>query len=295
MKNMSGLSALWLCCIIVAFSPVMGKMSVGVVAPVLLVFLSTLAAIAFFTPWIIKNKQLKVLFARETLLKFFIIGTFGTALPFTILLVALKYTTPVNAAVMQQTEMVYSLVFAYFLLGEKPTFMQLAGTALIILGVCVLLINGRIAINLRGDLLIVFSTWTLQLGSSIAKRLPKELDYKLIATARNVFALPVLILVMLYFWYTGGLFVKPNAQFWGVLFYTGVFKYSLAMIFWYMALRKLDLAKITALYLSYPVLSFVLSVLLGFDTVETHKIVGLAITMAGAYMMTVVVKRGTNK
>ena len=288
---MSGLTALWLCTIIVAFSPVMGKMSVGVVSPALLVLMGSVLASAFFTPWLLKNNQFKILFARETLWKFFIIGTFGTSLYFTVLLVALIYTTPVNAAVMQQTEMIYSLLFAYFFLGERPTVMQLAGTVLIVAGVSVLLINNGFSLNWKGDLLIIGSTWMLQLGSTVAKKLPTELDYKLVAAARNFFALPVLILVSLFLWYKGALFVKPVYQFWGVLFYMGIFKYALAMIFWYLALKKLDLAKITALYLSYPVLSFILSVLLGFDKVEAHKILGMLLTLAGAYMMTVVINR----
>jgi len=296
MKNLSGLTSIFLCSLMIAFSPIVGKISVGVVLPALLVLLSAIIATAFFMPWVIKNNQLKVLFARKTLLQFFTIGTFGTALMFTVLLIALKYTTPANAAVLQQSEMVYSLIFAYFLFKEKPTVKQLAGTALIILGVTVLLINGRFSLNLKGDLLIIGSTWMLQLSASVAKRLPKELDYKLISTARNVFAIPVMIVVVLVHWRSGGsLFLTPNIKFWGVLAYTGIFKYALAMIFWYIALRKLDLAKMTALYLSYPVLTFAFSVLLGFDKIEIHKVIGLALTMIGVYLMTITVNAKTNK
>lgn len=289
MKNLSGVGALWLCCLIVAFSPIMGKVSVGVVSAPLLVFLSVTLASLFFTPLVIKNKQFKALFARETLLKFFLIASFGTALPFTIFLFAMQYTTPVNAAVLQQTEMVYSLIFAYFLLGEKPGLKQLAGTALIIIGVTVLLTGGPFSMHWKGDAMIIGSTWMLQLGSSIAKRLPKELDANLIACARNVFAIPVMLIVL--FFMRDGLFITNGVKFWGVLLYTGIFKYALAMVFWYFALRRLDLAKITATYLAYPVLSFMLSIMLGFDAAAPHKILGLAITMAGVYLMTMVMRR----
>ena len=81
---MKPLLAAWVCWAIVGLSPVAGKFAVGVISPALLVFLGTLIGVLYFTPWITKNHKWGELVAKETLWKFLFIGTFGTALPFTI-------------------------------------------------------------------------------------------------------------------------------------------------------------------------------------------------------------------
>lgn len=288
---MKPLLAVWLCWAIVGFSPIAGRYAVGVVSPALLVFLGTLMAVAFFTPWLTRSRQWGALFAKETRWKFLFIGTFGTALPFSILLWALHYTTPGNAAILQQSELLYSLLIAFIFLKEIPTKAQLAGSALVLAGVVLILLKEQYTPRWTGDLMVVGCTWMLQAASCVAKKLPKHLDHRVIAAARNVYALPALAVILAVMSLQGGLVFKPGAQSFGVLLYTGVFKYGLAMILWYQALRALDLSKITAIYLSYPVLSFVLSILLGFEKPHLYQFIGLTLTLAGAYWVSLIVKK----
>ena len=76
---MNPLAATWLCWAIIGLSPIAGKYAVGVISPVLLVFLGTLIGVLYFTPWITKNHKWGELLAKETRWKFLFIGTFGTA------------------------------------------------------------------------------------------------------------------------------------------------------------------------------------------------------------------------
>ena len=288
---MNPLLAVWLCWAIIGFSPIAGRYAVGVISPVLLVFLATIAAAAFFAPWLTKNKKWKDVFAKETRMKFLFIGTFGTALPFSVLLWALHYTTPANAAILQQSELLYSLLFAAVFLREIPTKQQLAGSALILSGVILILLKEQYSIRWTGDLLVVGCTWMLQAASCVAKKLPKRLDHRTIAAARNIYALPALGILLAVLALQGEITLKPNLQSAGVLLYTGIFKYGWAMILWYQAIRALDLGKVTAIYLSYPVLSFILSLLLGFEKPLPYQFVGLGLTLAGAYWMSIIVKK----
>lgn len=289
---MSALTAAWVCWAIVGLSPIVGKLAVGVISPVLLVLLGTLLGVFYFTPWVTKNHQWGVLFSRQTRWKFLFIGTFGTALPFTISLIALHYTTPGNAAILQQTELFYSLLIAAIFLREIPSKAQLLGSMLIVVGVLVILLKAQYTPRWTGDLLIIGSTWMLQAGSTVAKKLPKHLDYRLIGMARNLFALPALLIILgvllaLHEPFT----LHVNWKMWSVLGYTGIFKYGLAMVVWYKAIRALDLSKVTAIYLSYPVLSLALSTLLGMDTPSLHQCLGLLVTCAGAYWVSLTVKK----
>lgn len=289
---MSPLLSAWVCWAIVGLSPIAGKFAVGVISPVLLVFLGTLLGVLYFTPWVTKNRQWGNLLARRTWWKFLFIGTFGTALPFTVLLVALHYTTPGNAAILQQSELFYSLLIAAIFLREIPSKSQLTASALIVAGVLVILLKEQYTPRWTGDLMIVGSTWMLQAGSTVAKKLPKDLDYRLIGMARNLFALPALLVILAVLAALHEPFtLKLNMQMFSVLGYTGIFKYGLAMVVWYKAIRALDLSKVTAIYLSYPVLSLALSTLLGMDTPSLHQGLGLLITCAGAYWVSLTVKK----
>ena len=236
---MNPLAATWLCWAIIGLSPIAGKYAVGVISPVLLVFLGTLIGVLYFTPWITKNHKWGELLAKETRWKFLFIGTFGTALPFTISLLALHYTTPGNAAILQQSELLYSLLFAALFLKEYPTKSQLAGSALIVLGVAFILIKEHYTPRWTGDLLIVGSTWMLQAGSTLAKKLPAHLDYRLIGMARNLYAIPALLIIVAVLAWCDTLVLKPNLQMFSVLTYTGVLKYGLAMVLWYKAIRMI--------------------------------------------------------
>lgn len=288
---MNPLAATWLCWAIVGLSPIAGKYAVGVISPALLVFLGTLIGVLYFMPWVTKNHKWGELLARETRWKFLFIGTFGTALPFTISLIALHYTTPGNAAILQQSELLYSLLFAAIFLKEFPTRSQLLGSALIVLGVLFILLKEHYTPRWIGDLLIVGSTWMLQAGSTVAKKLPKQLDYRVIGMARNLFALPALIIIMAVILCTDGVIIKPNLQMFSVLSYTGLLKYGLAMVLWYKAIRAMDLSRVTAIYLSYPVLSLLGSATLGLEKITPYQIFGLVLTLFGAYWVSRLVNK----
>ncbi len=290
---MNPLLAAWLCWAIVGLSPIAGHYAVGVLNPVLLSFLGTILAVAYFTPWVTQHKQWGELLAPQHRLKFLFIGTFGTALPFSIILWAFHYTTPGNAAILQQSELVYSLIIAAIFLHEIPTKQQLFGSALVLAGVLLILLKEKYTPRWTGDLMIIACPWMFQAASCMAKKLPKHLHHRTIAAARNLYALLVLTLLLAFLaWKNGGHFTcKPGLQAMWVLLYTGILKYGWAMILWYQAIRALDLSKVTAIYLSYPVLSFALSVLLGLETPHTYQFIGMILTLTGAYWISWLVQK----
>ncbi|MBR3632025.1 MAG: DMT family transporter [Elusimicrobiaceae bacterium] len=294
---MNPLLAAWLCWAIVGLSPIAGHYAVGFINPVLLSFLGTILAVLFFAPWLTKQKQWHVLFAKQTRLKFLFIGTFGTALPFSIILWAFHYTTPTNAAILQQSELIYSILIAWIFLREIPTKKTLTAGALILSGVLLILCKEHYTPRWSGDLMIVACPWMFQAASCMAKKLPSQLHHRTIAAARNLYALPVLTLLLLFLmWQKGGnLLCKANFQTTWVLLYTGILKYGWAMILWYQAIRALDLSKVTAIYLSYPVLSFVLSVLLGIEIPHLYQLFGMILTLCGAYWMSFIVQKQQEK
>ena len=58
----------------------------------------------------------------------------------------------------------------------------------------------------------------------------------------------------------------------------------------------MDLGKATAIILSYPVMTFIMSVLLGLDKITVFKVLGLILALSGAYIVTgIVSKQGEAK
>ena len=139
MFKVSPVAAIWLAWFFVASNVVVTKFATPYAASALYMLVSCVAATVLFMPYLLKTGGHKVLFKKGVWQQCLLMATFGTALPMTIFMLALNYTTPTNAAVLNQFEMVYSLIMAYFLLGEKPTGKQFFGSALIIFGVGILL------------------------------------------------------------------------------------------------------------------------------------------------------------
>lgn len=292
MFKVSPVAAIWLAWFFVASNVVVTKFATPYAASALYMLVSCVAATVLFLPYLLKTGGHKVLFKKGVWQQCLLMATFGTALPMTIFMLALNYTTPTNAAVLNQFEMVYSLIMAYFLLGEKPTGKQFFGSALIIFGVGILLWHTGMSVQLKGDLLILGSLWMFQLSHIFAKKLPADMPPALIAAARAIFAIPALALLTGVLWSIQGpqLFVTSSGILWGTLAFSAVCNYFIGNTFWYTAIRNMHLGKATAIILSYPVLTFILSVLLKQDAITIYKVLGMALAMTGAYIVTGIIK-----
>ena len=218
------------------------------------------------------------------------LGTLGTALPMTVFMIALNFTTPTNAAILNQFEIVYSILLAWLFLKERPTFKQIGGSLLVIAGVTLLLWQAGFSVQLKGDLMIIGCLWMFQLSHIFAKKLPAEMDPQMIAAARALFALPALFLLIIYIVCTQGIIFIPVPTLWWTLIFSAVINYFLGNTFWYYAIRNMDLGKASAIILSYPVMTFVLSALFGLDKITIFKVLGLLLALLGAYIVTGIVK-----
>ncbi len=66
---------------------------------------------------------------------------------------------------------------------------------------------------------------------------------------------------------------------------------ALNNVLWYKAIFNMDLSKATAIVLSYPALTMLLSQLFGIARVRPCQLAGMALAMAGACWVTLLVKR----
>ena len=277
--------------LILGFSPIIGGMSVNLISPVLLVLLASIMGFVYFLPPLKKSKQIGAVFEKKYLFKYFLISNFGNALPFCAMLYALKWTTPANIAILNQVEMIYSLLFCAIFLKEKITLKQIIASFLIIAGATILMFEKGLTPHLKGDLIVVFCVWMFQASHILIKKLPSEIDNNLICATKNFYSIPVLIVLLLIF--------EPNPVFnynlslLIVLVYMGIIRYRLSYNLWVCAIRNLELAKTTAVALSFPALTLVLSVLFGYDKFSLFNISGLLLTMFGAFWLNKLMNKKT--
>ncbi len=285
--KLSPVQALWLALFITAGSPIAGKFSVGYMSPSFILLAGTLTTLALYAPWLTKHKMWGRLLDKDIRFRLSVMGLFGTALPFMLLLLALRWTTPSNSAILNQAESVYSLIFAFLFLRERPSLKQIAGTVMVVAGaVLILAVNGYTPMW-KGDLIVIGTVWMFQVSHIAAKKLLPDISVDFITAARGfygflwsaVLALAALPLGM-------EISFKPSAVSVAALFYIAVFVYTLRNKFWYQAIRNMPLAKATAVILSYPVFTYILSVATGFDKIQLYQAAGLALALGGAYMVT---------
>lgn len=285
--KLSPVQALWLALFITAGSPIAGKFSVGYMSPSFILLAGTLTTLALYAPWLTKHKMWGRLVDKDIRFRLSVMGLFGTALPFMLLLLALRWTTPSNSAILNQAESVYSLIFAFLFLRERPSLKQIAGTVMVVAGaVLILAVNGYTPMW-KGDLIVIGTVWMFQVSHIAAKKLPADISVDFITAARGfygflwsaILALAALPLGM-------EISFKPSAVSVAALFYIAVFVYTLRNKFWYQAIRNMPLAKATAVILSYPVFTYILSVATGFDKIQLYQAAGLALALGGAYMVT---------
>lgn len=284
--------AIWLAWLATSVNVVISKLAVPYVTSALFLFFACLIAVVCFRFYFGKSGEWEKLFRKDVWPKALGMGTFGTALPMTIFMVALNYTTPVNAAIANQFEIIYSLVLSAIILKEHPTLKQIGGSVLILLGVGMIVLEGGTTLQAKGDLMVVGCLWMYQVSHIFAKKLPSDLGPQTIAAARAFYAMPALgVLCLCLYAFQGPLqFDGQAAPLWIILFASALINYFLGNSYWYQAIRNMDLSKATAIILSYPVMTYVLSVAFGQDKITLTKISGMILAVGGAYIVTGIVK-----
>jgi len=292
MFNIAPVYAIWLAVFTTAFNVVISKLAVPYASSALFVFLTCLLGSVCFRLYFGKSNQWKNLFRKDVWPRALMMGTFGTALPMTIFMIALNYTSPVNAAIANQFEIIYSLILSAIILKERPTLKQIGGSVLILIGVGMIILEGGTTLQAKGDLIIISCLWMYQVSHIFAKKLPSDLSPQTIAAARAFYAMPALLVLCIGLFFVQGplQFNAGSSTLWLVIIASAVINYFIGNCFWYQAIRNMDLSKATAIILSYPVMTYVLSVMFRQDRFTLYKVIGMILAVGGAYVVTLLAK-----
>jgi drug/metabolite transporter (DMT)-like permease len=198
-----------------------------------------------------------------------------------IYITALNYTTPVNAVILAQIEVFYSVLLSARFLGERPTLKQSLASLLVVAGTALIVLHDLRSPRWRGDLMILATPWMYQVSHVFSKKLPPDLDAMTLSGGRVFYGLITMLPLAAWSLWRGASWSWETPAL-GLLLAQGLLMSSLNFVLWYVAIRGMELAKATTMLLSYPALTLVFSWGLGREQIRAVQIAGLACTFAGA-------------
>jgi drug/metabolite transporter (DMT)-like permease len=282
-------AALLSCWLLNAFWPIIGQSGLSRYSTPLFFHAGMLLGLLCMLPWLAAGGRWRRALSLPVALPLLVMGTLSCSASL-IYLQALRYTTPANAAVMAQVEVLYSALLSAWLLREAIGSAQIWASLLVVAGTGLIMAHDLGSLRWKGDLMILLTPWMYQVSHVFAKRLPKDLDPILISGTRNFFGLFILAPFSAWALLHGGRWSwSPDAL--AVVAVQGVFMNALALLTWYAAILRMDLAKATAFLLSYPALTMLFSWALGREQVHPVQVAGLAVTLAGAYWLSRITMR----
>lgn len=277
---MSPLSALLLDWAITALWPIIGAEGMKHYSGILFMSAGLAVGLVCLSPWLIRGGRWRALFDRETGGLFFLMGLFS-GVASTIYISALAYTTPANAGIVAQVEVLYSALLCAWLLKEPISLRQNAAGLLVMGGTGLVMAHDLASPRWKGDLMILATPWLFQLSHICAKRLPRGLDPVVLSGGRVFYGLLAALPVCAWSLRSGGRFSWEAPALWTLLL-QGTLLSSVNLVLWYKAILNMDLGKASIVILSYPALTVLFSWLLGREMIGWVQLVGLALTFAGA-------------
>ena len=277
---MTPLAALIIAWAVTALWPLLGAAGMRHYSGGLFASAGLVVGLAAMSPWLLAEGRWRKILSRRNAPSLAAMGLSSGAATI-IYISALAHTTPANAAIVAQVEVLYSAALSAWLLGERPTLQQTLAALLIMSGTGLVVLTDLSSPRWKGDLMILATPWLYQLSHIAAKRLPRDLDALTLSGGRVFYGILTMAPFCLWSLSHGGRWSwSPEAL--RLLLAQGLLMSSLNFVLWYMAIRRMELSKATTFMLSYPALTLIFSWALGHEAIHGVQITGLACSFAGA-------------
>lgn len=283
---LSPILSLYVSWALTAFWPITGRRSTELMDPVLFSLCNLLVGGVALAPWLLANGRWRRLVEPGLRLNFAVLGGLGSGMTSVLLTVGVSLTTAANAAIMCQVEVLYSVILSALMLGERVSLRQGAASTLVVLGTALILGKDLGTPHWKGDLLILATPWMFQLSHVFTKRLPADVEVVTIAAARTLYGAAVLVPLAAWKLATGEPRFEFGAESAALIAFHGAILSAATVVLFYRAIRNLELAKTTAIMLSYPALTLVYCAVLGIEPIGWHQVAGLLLSLGGAVWIT---------
>jgi drug/metabolite transporter (DMT)-like permease len=280
-------AALLTACILWAVSFVATKVALEAAPPLVVVSLRLLVSAACFLPWIVRSGGPARVGGLRGLGRLFVLSLFGAGLHYGLQTTGLQYTTASNASLYAVTAPITILLLSVVFLGERVTARKAVGVALAVAGVLVVmgpetLTSLELDAHVKGDLLVLVSIVMWGLFTVLGKKVTDELGaLKVTSWVTLLGALwmaPVGLYEMHVEHYSLG---SMTLDAWLAIGFLGVGCSFLAVLLYFVALRRTESQKVGVYLYTIPPMTAVVAMFYLGETLSAGLVLGAILVIVG--------------
>tara|TARA_Y100000741_G_scaffold307133_1_gene249820 strand:- start:351 stop:1223 length:873 start_codon:yes stop_codon:yes gene_type:complete len=224
---------------------------------------------------------------RTYLIKIFIASLIANTLQYSVTYTGLNYIDASAAVLLVQTEVPFGVIFAYFMLNEKPTTRALLGIGVAFVGVYILTGSPNLDGKFIGIVLVILGSGIWAFGQVLVKPLSKELNPVALVAWLALFSGPILITLSTII--DGNLLNNlRSASFdhWIIAFYLGFIMQPITYGCFYYVLKNNPLYKVLPIVtMGIPLTGLLAAIFLLDEKPTTELFIGGAIIIVGVIMI----------
>jgi len=279
-KETTGIIYVLLGAILLGVSAIVINRTTKQIPPLFFASISTLIASLTTLFYAIGSGRLKELKIKESYLPILMVTLFIVIIPYSLYFLGASKTSSINTSLLLLSEIIFTVIITPFF-GEKTTLYKILGAGGIFLGAVFILYNGPSQIN-TGDVLIVLSTVSYPLGNLYAKKALKLVSPSIILFLRFLLGgLTIGCLSLIFEPITE--FKRSIVNYWPIILFQGIVLFGICKIFYYEALKRLDISKTISLSMTFPIYSLLILVFILKEEINFYKWMGIIFMTLGIY------------
>lgn len=240
---------------------------------------------AFFIILIIYPKKLEVLSIKEEIL-FFLLGATGISLYYWTENLALQYTYASNVGLIASAIPIITVLISNFVFNnEKLTMNMFIGFIIAIIGVAVIIYNGKVLkLNPKGDIMAIISAVLFSIYSILIKKINSS--YSQLFIVRKTFFYGILTMLPIFLVSNVTLLKKPVLNI-SIIFnflFLAAFASVLCFLMWNKAIKIIGAIKTTNYIYFVPLITMVSSSIVLKEQISFLMILGGILIFAGVYI-----------
>ena len=227
------------------------------------------------------------------LIKIFIASLIANTIQYSVTYSGLNLIDASAAVLLVQTEVPFGVLFAYFMLKEKPTIRSLIGIFIAFIGVYILTGSPSLDGKFIGIFLTILGSGIWALGQVLVKPLSKELKPLTLVAWLALFSGPILILLSNIFDGNSINYIKSaNMDSWIIAIYLGFFMQPITYGCFYYVLKNNPLYKVLPIVtMGIPLTGLLAAIFLLKESPTTELYIGGSIILLGVILI-VYTKKG---
>ena len=224
---------------------------------------------------------------RGYLKQIFIASLIANTLQYSVTYTGLNLIDASAAVLLVQTEVPFGVLFAYFMLKEKPTIRSLIGITIAFVGVYILTGSPNLEGKFLGIFLTILGSAIWALGQVLVKPLSKEIAPLTLVAWLAIFSGPILIfLSSIIDGNTINYIKSANFNSWAIAFYLGFFMQPVTYGCFYYVLKNNPLYKVLPIVtMGIPLTGLLAAILLLREKPTTELYLGGFIILIGVILI----------